>query len=120
MFALVRLQCHVKIPRAGDLVFRGWTSVIAPRRVEFLVENDPALIRLLDDGAEVYLDVELPRSHRYAPRCIHCAGRVAGLLRVSEESVRVTLRTESIGIREPDPAVRERLGRVDDGEERRA
>ncbi len=111
MLAAVRLHCHVKIPQAGNSLYRGWTSIIARNRVEFLVENDPALIRLLDNGAEVHLDVELPRSHRYAPRCIHCAGRVAGLMQVSEESVRVTLRTESIGIREPDPAVRQRLSR---------
>ncbi len=115
MFAPVRLNCHVRIPRAGNLLFQGWTSVIARSRVEFLVENDPALIRLLNRGAEVHLDVELPRSHRYAPRCIHCAGRVAGLTRVSEESVKVTLRTESIGIREPDPIVRQRFGGAREG-----
>ena len=110
MFAPVKLQCHLRIPKAGDSLFQGWTSVIARRRVEFLVENDPVLIGLLDDGVEVHLDVELPRSHRFAPRCIHCAGRVAGLSRISEESVKVTLRTESIRIREPDPIVRRRFG----------
>ncbi len=109
MFAPVKLQCHLRIPQAGNCLFLGWTSVIARSRVEFLVENDPALVRWLDNGAEVHLDVELPRSHRYAPRCIHCAGRVAGLTRVSDGSVKVTLRTESIGIREPDPIVRQRF-----------
>ncbi len=106
MIAPVSLRCYITLPLVGGKLLTGLTSLIGRQKVEFLLESGPEVNGSIHAGDPLYVDVDLPNTHQFAPRCIHCRGHVIRIAPVNETSTKVTLRAESIGFQEQSPAVR--------------
>jgi hypothetical protein len=94
----IKLRCHVSAPalwlpgamytenisRGGILI--AWLGESAPLPPPFL-------------GQIVTVEVELPASHGFGPRCIHCEGTVARISDPAADCPRVALRVNYMDFR---------------------
>ena len=95
----VKLPCHVAFPRSKSRLFAGVTENMSRGGILVSWSADRMMTNLPRPGDLLVVDIELPASHAFGRRCMHCQAVVARVSASETGAARVAFQVNQMQFR---------------------
>ena len=95
----MRLPSRLKFGTHTPGVLPAWTESISRHLAVVYSRESITFINSTHKNDEVALEIDLPERRPFAPRCIHCAGRIGFVSRLFDDRIRLGMMADRMNFR---------------------